>query len=179
MNDIYKLITDILAKEGGYIDHPKDRGGPTNYGITIPALNEYTGRNNDRTDIKLLTEQSARCIYRENYYRKPGINKLAKSIQPIIFDMAVNQGPKTAVRLLQSQLFEDGYQVGKIDGKIGPLTIALTSRALSDAGDIFINRLIDRRIDRYRAIVKHDPGQAVFEKGWIARAETFRPEATT
>ncbi|HBU3826193.1 TPA: hypothetical protein MCX03_004221, partial [Klebsiella pneumoniae] len=29
-----QIIEGILGKEGGYVDHPSDKGGPTRWGIT-------------------------------------------------------------------------------------------------------------------------------------------------
>ena len=31
---IEQMIDDVIRREGGYVDHPRDRGGPTNFGIT-------------------------------------------------------------------------------------------------------------------------------------------------
>ena len=31
---IDEFIDDVIAREGGYVDHPADRGGPTRWGIT-------------------------------------------------------------------------------------------------------------------------------------------------
>src|SRR5574343_485278 len=125
--NIETMLDNLLKTEGGYVDHPADKGGPTNYGITIPALNEYTGLRNNT--------------------------------QPIVFDMAVNHGPKIAVQLLQAQLLADGYNINKVDGDICPLTINASKSASIDLGPVFINNLINRRIDRYKAIIKHDPSQ--------------------
>ncbi len=169
------MLDDLIKIEAGYVDHPADRGGPTKYGITLLALNEYTGKRNTKIDIQALTEPTAKDIYLDLYYRKPKINQLPNLIQPIVFDMAVNHGRKTAIQLMQSQLLADGYPINKVDGVIGPLTLNAANSACNDLGTVFINNLINRRIARYKAIIKHDPTQKVFEKGWLARAETFRP----
>jgi lysozyme family protein len=42
--NIRRLINDVLAKEGGYVDHPADKGGPTNFGITQATLSRYLER---------------------------------------------------------------------------------------------------------------------------------------
>jgi lysozyme family protein len=173
--NITKMLNDLIKKEGGYVDHPADWGGPTKYGITLLALNEYTGKRNTRSDIQSLTEPTARDLYLKLYYIKPKINQLPNLIQPIVFDMAVNHGRKTAIQLMQSQLLADGYSINKVDGVIGPLTLDAAASACIDLGTVFINNLVNRRIARYKAIIKHDPTQKAFEKGWLARAETFRP----
>jgi lysozyme family protein len=42
---IESLIDDVLAREGGYVDHPDDRGGATNFGITerVARASGYDG----------------------------------------------------------------------------------------------------------------------------------------
>jgi lysozyme family protein len=174
--NITKMLNDLIKIEAGYVDHPADKGGPTKYGITLPALNEYTGRRNTKSDIQALTEPIAKDIYLKLYYNKPKINQLPNMIQPLVFDMAVNHGRKTAIQLMQSQLLADGFAINKVDGVIGPLTLDAAGSASIELGPVFINNLVNRRIARYKAIIKHDPTQKVFEKGWLTRAEIFRPE---
>lgn len=29
----HRLITDVIHREGDYVNHPSDRGGPTRWGI--------------------------------------------------------------------------------------------------------------------------------------------------
>lgn len=170
---LQKLLNDIINKEGGFVDNPNDKGGPTKYGITIAALNKYTRGHNGKQDIQAITREVAKKIYADNYYDKPGIYLLPGAIQPIIFDAAVNHGPQAAIQMLQAQLLADGYPGGKIDGIIGYMTVRAAEKASSELGKTFINNLVSRRIAKYRKIIEHDPTQAVFEKGWITRAESF------
>ena len=32
--DVDELIDELIEREGGYVNHPADRGGPTKFGIT-------------------------------------------------------------------------------------------------------------------------------------------------
>ena len=40
-NHIDKILNDIIEREGGFVNHPADKGGPTKYGITTPTLMHY------------------------------------------------------------------------------------------------------------------------------------------
>jgi lysozyme family protein len=178
---IEKLIADVITKEGGYVDHPNDKGGPTKYGITRKTYADYISNQGNgvpptAAQIKAITKAQAADIYKKLYYTRPNINLLHEAVQPIIFDMAVNSGPERAVTLLQRELTENGYDIGSIDGIIGKKTIAATDKAIADQGHYFINNLVNRRISFYQQIIKNDPSQVVFKNGWIARAESFRPE---
>ena len=52
------IFNTILGKEGGYVDHPNDKGGPTNWGITqaTARAHGYTG------DMRNLTREQALAI---------------------------------------------------------------------------------------------------------------------
>jgi lysozyme family protein len=68
MNAIDTILDEIIRREGGYVNHPADRGGPTKYGITAQTLGRW--RKLDRpataTEVKALTETEARAIYRQH-----------------------------------------------------------------------------------------------------------------
>ena len=41
--DVQQLINDVLTKEGGFVDHPFDKGGPTNFGTWIQLASATEG----------------------------------------------------------------------------------------------------------------------------------------
>ena len=45
-DNIDDLIDDLIAREGGFVDHPADKGGPTRWGITqaVARRHGYMGR---------------------------------------------------------------------------------------------------------------------------------------
>jgi len=179
------MIAEIIKKEGGYVNHQADRGGPTKYGITAIAYTEYFKRpaaagavipkKTIIAEIKAVTPELAERIYYTLYYIRPNIKLLPQLIQPLMLDMSVNHGPNKAIKIMQETLLHDGYNIGSVDGSIGPKTLNAVTRATA-AGRDLINNLIDRRIELYKHIIQNDPRQAVFEGGWITRAESFRLE---
>jgi lysozyme family protein len=171
---IDEMINDVLAKEAGYVNHIRDKGGPTNLGVTQATLSSWLGRPATLTEVKNLTKATAAKIYKKNYYYKPKIDLLPDKIEPIIFDIAVNSGPGRAIKLLQQALFDKGYPVGDADGVIGKNTIKYADIWVNDLGDVAINTLVDYRIKFYKNIIAANPTQKVFEKGWLSRAESFR-----
>lgn len=170
---IDEMINDILHKEGGYVNHKADKGGPTNYGVTQEVYSKYIGRTASADDVKNMSKQSAIDIYKKQYFIAPKFNLLPVEVQPIIFDIAVNSGPKKAVKMLQEVLDRSGYKVGEIDGILGKNTAEQAKRAFECLGSVLINQLVDRRLSFYRNIVKKDPTQKVFLAGWEVRARSF------
>jgi lysozyme family protein len=176
---IEKLIADVIDKEGGYVNHPADKGGPTKYGITAMSYAEYFKCPADSVtivDIKSVTQELASKIYRTLYYARSNIILLPELIQPIMFDMAVNHGRRGAVKILQKALIAEGLSFAEPDGIIGRVTIDQAWTADRALGKHFIASLVNQRIEYYNAIIEKDPSQAAFKNGWIARAESFRPE---
>ncbi|WP_426994487.1 glycoside hydrolase family 108 protein [Methylomonas sp. CM2] len=178
MHTIQSLIKDTLNREGGYVNHPADRGGPTNYGITLNTLKYYRGREVTVADIQQLTRGEAFEIYEKNYYINARVCDLPPALQPLLFDMAVNHGPSGAVKLLQEVLLAHG-KATKVDGRIGPTTALACQTSFDELGNDLIRHIVERRIAFYHAIVKHDPSQSAFISGWVRRAEEFLPENAT
>lgn len=176
---INRMIDRIIDAEGStYVNHPADKGGPTRWGVTQETLSRCRGTNCSIADVKALTREEAVEIFREHYYLAPKINLLPATLQPQLFDMSVNHGPGGAVKMLQDAANTCAKKCGvggcTVDGMIGPQTIGVVSNVCQELGDVAVNNaLLERRLKKYEDIVEANPSQAVFSKGWKARAESF------
>lgn len=177
MDTVDDMIDRILAREGGYVDHPDDRGGPTNFGITQKSLSRYLGRAATVNEVKTLSVDVAREIYERNYYIAPSLNTLPSGIQPFLFDSAVNHGPRRAIRFLQSVCNQARYspQLSE-DGAVGPNTRRAANWADREMGVVLLKALFEERRNFYRIIVEASPSQRVFLKGWMNRVDEFERE---
>lgn len=173
MKTVNDMISDVLRREGGYVDHPADRGGATKYGVTQGTLSRYLGKIATKTDVRNLTRDEAAEIYREGYYAGPNIDALPRELQPFLFDCAVNHGPKRAIRFLQAVLNAAGFGPLSVDGVAGPQTRRAAAKALKEMGPWLLAALVEERRVFYRLIVERDPTQVVFLRGWLARADEF------
>lgn len=159
----------ILIREGGFVDNPADRGGPTKYGITLNTLSEHLGRPASTAEVEALTETEALTIYRKRYISDPGFDSISDpALFDLVVDSAVNHGPSRATKLLQ------GAVGTKPDGVIGPETL----RGLSLTPPAVVRRrVLAARVRLYGRIISADHSQAVFAAGWLNRAAEFIEEA--
>lgn len=177
MRDVESMIDDILRREGGYVNHPADRGGPTKFGITQKTLTRYLGHAALASEVRDLSEDVARDIYERNYFFGPRIDRLPEEIQPFIFDCAVNHGPRRAIKFVQSVCNLAGYQPAlSVDGAMGPNTRRAAFWAQEALGENFLPSLLEERRNFYRVIVETSPSQAVFLDGWMNRVDEFEAE---
>jgi lysozyme family protein len=183
MQSVRDIASDIVAREGGYVNDPDDPGGATNYGVTIGTMRrlglDLTGDGVvSAQDVARLTRTQAVEIFVEHYFVTPRLEALPEELQPSVFDMYVNAG-SNAVRLLQRLLRDMGLEIS-VDGVIGPQTIraahAAVARApqhLTDAYGIarrnYYYRLADNRAASRKYACRRDGGKG----GWILRAEAF------
>lgn len=86
-----KIIPFCLEEEGGYVWHPQDPGGETNFGISK--------RSYPHLDIKNLTQSQAVEIYRQDYW-KPAWEKLGFPLAACMLDTAINMGHSRATSFL-------------------------------------------------------------------------------
>jgi len=170
--DLSKELDTILASEGGFQQDKDDSGNyvngvliGTNRGITPSALAKHRGVKASTItveDIKNLTEEEAREIFKNEYFYKPKINQLPLELQPSVLDMQINSGPN-AIKILQKLVGT------KQDGIIGPITL----KALQDK-PVTVNQYADARIEYYKKVIKKSPEKKKFLSGWTNRANSYR-----
>jgi lysozyme family protein len=151
-----RCLGEVLRLEGGFVDHPRDPGGATNLGVTIGVLSQALGRAATVEEVRALTPADVAPIYRERYWRAAGCDRLDAGLDLLLFDTAVNMGPKVAVRLLQRAL---GLAA---DGTVGARLLAVAGAARTRP---LIARTARLREARYRALAGFD----VFGAGWLRR----------
>lgn len=138
----------LIGHEGGYVNNPDDPGGETNWGISKRAY--------PNLDIKALTQDQARDIYRRDYWGRMMCDQYDGSIGFQLFDIAVNSGVGRAARLLQ-------LAVGATDdGVIGAQTIG---KVRSMAVPKVLMRLNAERLEFMAGL----DGWKGFGKGWARR----------
>ncbi len=143
-----EAFSHVVGLEGGYVNDPRDPGGETKYGITK--------RDHPSVDIKGLTVEDAKEIYRVQYWAPACCDAMPWPLNALVFDSAVNQGVETAKKLLQKSL---GVTQ---DGVIGKAT--LSAIAKSKQGELCALFLADRAL-RYIGTRNFD----VFGRGWLRR----------
>jgi lysozyme family protein len=174
---IESMIETTIGKEGGYVNHSADRGGPTRWGVTqrVARANGYQGHMRD------LPRATAVAIYRQEYAIKPGFAAVAE-IYPVVgeelFDTGVNMGVARPSLWLQewlNALNQGGKHWPDIkeDGDIGPGTLAALraykARRGLEGGVRLLAALNGDQAVRYKQIARANPSQEAFVYGWLGR----------
>lgn len=181
--DYRDAIKKVLEHEGGYVNHPADRGGPTNWGVTQKTYDLYmsqiTGRPYQSTidEIKAMPIGNAISIYKALYWDKLSGDKIKKySVAAAIFDQAINRGVSAAVKQAQKVL-TNTFKIPGIaqDGVMGNMTLT----ALNTVDEAkFLSSYLQESILAYQKIVQNNPSQSVFLNGWLKRVESLRSYVT-
>jgi lysozyme family protein len=162
------LIAFIKKWEGGFSNHPADKGGATNKGITIGTYTAYRKKHGlptpTVTDLKNLTDKEWRAIFDEFYWqpcKADTISAVSAVNACVLVSWAWGSGVAGAAKLIQKN-----YGL-KQDGVIGAATIAAVTAASFES-------LIAIRDKFFHNIVANDASQAVFLKGWLNRLAEFK-----
>lgn len=164
----------LLRLEGGYVNHPLDRGGPTKYGVILSVWQEHGHDKDgdgdiDAEDIKKLSENDAKYIAKKifwDYFLADLI--LNQSLAEFIVDWGYNSGRKTVAKIVQRIVKV------KVDGIVGPQTV--TAINCADQEILFNALKIERKVF-LNNIIKRTPDQIVFYDGWMNRVNSFQYKA--
>ncbi len=142
------------------------------FGVTQFTLSNYWKRQATIAEVKALTKAEASEIYKYEYFKRPRFDELPNQLQPVMFDMGINHGPKRAVKLLQSVCVKSGYKI-VVDGRIGFKTLSAGRSALKKMQGWFINALVEERLVFYRYLIRKNPTLKKYKFGWTRRAKEF------
>ena len=175
--DVEPLIDALIDREGGYVDHPADKGGPTCFGITeaVARAHGYAG------PMKRLSREAAASIYRRLYWLRPAFDQVAKrsaAVAAELFDTAVNMGPAVAATFLQralTALNRNGQDFADLvpDGRIGVSTLTaldafLYVRGQKNGETVLLRALEALQGERYLRLAERRPANEAFLYGWLA-----------
>lgn len=157
MADFNEAFEKLMIMEGEYSNHGADKGGKTMYGIsqrTYPDL-----------DIKSLSKDKAKEIYRKDYWEPLRLDEVHSQLTANnVFEIAVNMGIFWGAKILQEAVNIISWQDIAEDGRVGPVTLAAAN--LMDE-KLLYKTMEGLQFERYHNIVKNEPNQKQFLKGWI------------
>jgi len=159
-----QAVEQVLRHEGGFVQHPRDPGGATKFGITRETLSRVKRRRATVNDVRRLSRKEAIAIYRQLYWDAVRAEELPPGLDLAVFDLAVNSGPVLAVKMLQAVL---GVEA---DGIVGPVTLKAARAA--DVSDV-IRRLTKARLGFLGRLATWP----VFGLGWRRRVLSVEQEA--
>ena len=160
----FESYAPILKRlEGGFVDHPDDRGGPTNMGVTLATFRAYYGKEKTADDLRRMTDTQWTRIMKVYWDSCKGDRIDNQSIANLVVDWEVNSGIKG----------RKGVQrcLGlTVDGVFGSKTLAALN---SQPAKCVFCKVMDARMRYYTDLVAAAPSQAVFLKGWMNRLKNF------
>ena len=178
--DIDHLIEELIDREGGFSNHPADRGGPTCWGVTeaVARAHGHAGH------MRALAREDAAAIYRRSYWLRPGLDRVAMRCPRVaaeMFDTGVNMGAETAVGFLQRAL--NALNRGARDYPDVPASHridAATEKALDGfmrkrggSGETVLLKAIEAlQGERYLRLAERRPANEAFLYGWLANRLT-------
>jgi lysozyme family protein len=161
-----KAFEQMLASEGGYVNHPSDPGGRTNLGVTQRVWEEWVGRESNEKEMRSLTPEMVAPLYKRKFWDACKCDDLPTGVDYLVFDFAVNAGPGRSAKILQTAV---GVPA---DGGIGPITLAAVKS--QDPVEL-IQKFSDAKEDFYRSLNTFE----TFGKGWLNRVAAVKIKANT
>jgi len=164
LNNWDKSFELVIKSEGGFTNDQNDPGnrmpdgrqGCTIWGCTQKTWEAYVGHQVTQDDIRKLTKEDVKPLYKKEYWDKVSGDSLPVGIDYLLFDFGINAGPKTSVKTLQKALKLSD------DGVLGPNTML----AVKTADPIALAKKFgSEKIHHYENL----PTYPRYGKGWLAR----------
>lgn len=172
-----KAIKSVIQREGGYVNHPDDRGGPTRWGVTeaVARDNGYHGHM-AHYPIKLAIR-----VYDINYWQRLKLDRVLNykpELATYLFDFGVNSGTYRSAITLQKVLNSlnvngELYRDISEDGIIGKQTLDALRFYYAKRGEhgllVLAKSINALRIAFCFDITEENPSQEQFLFGWLSR----------
>ena len=166
-----KMLFSFIQKwEGGWSDHKNDKGGKTNMGITLSTWRscgyDKDGDGDiDADDLLLITEDDVFNLYKRNYWDRWLADHIhSQSVANMLVDWTWNSGT-AGIKIPQRLLNVTA------DGIVGKVTIS-TLNQVNPKG--FFQVLKEARIEFINDIIRKNPSQELFRKGWLNRINDIK-----
>jgi lysozyme family protein len=157
-----EALRRLLAHEGGYVNHPSDPGGPTNFGITLADYRRYRKPDATAADVRAMKVGDANAIYRAKYWNAQRCDQLPPGVDYSIFDYGVNSGTGRSGKVLRRVL------------GLSDKTSVVNDEVLRAVGKRDPKALIAAINDERLAFLKHLKTWPVFGAGWSRRVAGVR-----
>lgn len=178
--DFFKALPTVLAHEGYLSDDKDDRGGITNFGVSLRFLEKTGDLNKDSfpdgdinrdgtinsVDIKVLSRDDVEELYKLYWWDKNNYAAICdQDIATKIFDLAVNMGSHAAHICAQRAVRAAiGLQLVE-DGILGHATITAINMCKPE---ILMPAIKSEAAGYYRSIKAVSASKYI--KGWLRRA---------
>ena len=174
--NVDNLIDEVIGREGGYSNHPADRGGATRWGVTEKVARAHGYRG----EMRHYPREEAKAVYRRLYWLRPGFDRVAEHAPRLaaeLFDTGVNMGPGVAAGFLQRALNAlnrgaSDYADIAVDRQIGTATIEALRRFIARrgaAGEAVLLKAVEAlQGERYIKLAEDRPANEAFLYGWLA-----------
>lgn len=174
--EISELIDGAISREGGYVNHPADRGGPTRWGVTeaVARAHGYGG------DMRAFPRAEAAQIYERVYWLRPGFDRiapLAPAVAAELFDTGISMGPSVAVAFLIRALnalnrgardYPDLAATARADDAVIAALGGFLDHRGSRGESVLVKALEALQGERYLDLAERRPLNEAFLYGWLA-----------
>lgn len=178
--EVHSMIARLILREGGFVDHPEDAGGPTKFGITRATLADWRKRPVLSRDVEQLSSLEACAIYEAKWFDHPRLRLRRwpyRDLAEVVLDGAVmfSLGRSMSVKWAQATINDHrpaNTQLEPIgvDGWAGPMTL----RAMFEVDEqALVNGVIARRCRKHGRVISGRNSQAAFAAGWLNRATAW------